>query len=184
MAVQSQPALSSRAKFMQPVLPTRHRASSQQLSAAGISGLVPCAESKGFAKLQKNEIKALEKRIAKYEKGSAPAIALEETKARTVSRFSQYSKSGLLCGSDGLPHLVAEPGLAIKYGHTGDVLIPTIGFLLFAGWLGESGRTYLQDTQSTNKEIILDVPVALASIGKAAAWPATVGSQLVAGTLT
>ena len=32
---------------------------------ADISGLTPCSESKGFAKRQKNEIKALSKRLSK-----------------------------------------------------------------------------------------------------------------------
>merc|ERR1719343_1061504 len=119
MAVR-QPALFSQSKIMKPLQPTRHRASTQVSATPGVAGLTPCAESKGFAKLQKKEIKALEKRKALYEKGSAPALAIEATIARTNARFDTYGKAGLLCGTDGLPHLISEPGLALKYGHAPD----------------------------------------------------------------
>merc|ERR1712007_275378 len=126
----------------------------------------------------------LEKREKKYEKGSVPALALESTAARTVARFDSYANSGLLCGIDGLPHLIAEPGLAIKYGHAGEVLLPTISFLLVAGWIGESRRLYLSETNSVQQEIIIDVPRALSCLGKACAWPATTLSRLRDGTLS
>merc|ERR1712146_31155 len=72
----------------------------------------------------------------------------------TEKRFDFYAKSGLLCGTDGLPHLIADPGFALKNGHASDVFIPTLGFLYFAGWLGHSGRLYLESTRSKDKEII------------------------------
>merc|ERR1712100_838154 len=132
---------------------------------ADISGLTPCVESKAFAKLKKQELKDLQKRMEKYEPESAPAIALKATMERTEKRFDFYANSGLLCGSDGLPHLIAEPGFALKYGHAGDIFIPTFGFLYFAGWLGHSGRLYLAATQDKNKEIIIDVPLAFECLG-------------------
>ena len=115
-------------------------------------GLTPCAESKKFNKQLKKEVKSLEKRQKLYEEGSAPYLALEQTKVctcsstktactktvcavipvfwfgflsvstfprfpqvRTEKRFAKYAKSGLLCGTDGLPHLISDPGLAVKY---------------------------------------------------------------------
>merc|ERR1712224_628808 len=91
---------------------------------AEISGLSPCAESKAFAKRKKQELKELQKRMKKYDADPAPAIALKATMERTEKRFDFYGKSGLLCGSDGLPHLIADPGFALKYGHAGDIFIP------------------------------------------------------------
>ena len=58
-----------------------------------------------------------------YEAGSAPALALNATIERTNKRFDNYARQGLLCGTDGLPHLIADPGLALRYGHAGDVLV-------------------------------------------------------------
>ena len=61
-----------------------------------------------------------------YEADSAPAIALQATIDRTEKRFATYAKQGLLCGTDGLPHLISDPGLAIRYGHTGETLVSPI----------------------------------------------------------
>jgi hypothetical protein len=58
-----------------------------------------------------------------YEPGSAPALALQATMDRTHKRFENYAKSGVLCGSDGLPHLIADPGLALRYGHAGEIFV-------------------------------------------------------------
>lgn len=90
---------------------------------ADIAGLTPCSESKAFAKRKKNEVKALNKRLKQYEAGSAPALALTATIEKTERRFDAYGRQGLLCGTDGLPHLIADPGLALRYGHAGDVLV-------------------------------------------------------------
>lgn len=58
-----------------------------------------------------------------YEAGSAPALAIEATIERTKNRFANYSKVNLLCGTDGLPHLIADPGLALRFGHAGEVFV-------------------------------------------------------------
>lgn len=58
-----------------------------------------------------------------YEEGSAPALALDATIAKTNARFANYAKAGLLCGTDGLPHLIADPGLALRYGHAGEIFV-------------------------------------------------------------
>ena len=58
-----------------------------------------------------------------YEEGSAPALALKATMERTEKRFANYGGAGLLCGGDGLPHLISDPGLALRYGHAGETLV-------------------------------------------------------------
>merc|ERR1719198_931067 len=141
-------------------------------ASADISGLTPCGSSKAFTKRKNQEIKELQKRMKKYDADSAPTVAIKATIERTEKRFDFYGKSGLLCGNDGLPHLIADPGFALKYGRAGDVFIPTFGFLYFAGWLGHSGRLYLEATRNREKEIIIDVPLASACVGKALGWPA------------
>merc|ERR1740138_870692 len=151
---------------------------------ADISGLTYCGQSKAFTKRKNQEIKELQKRMKKYEADSAPTVALKATMERTEKRFEFYAKSGLLCGTDGLPHLIADPGFAIKNSHTSDVLIPTFGFLYFAGLLGHSGRLYLESTRTKEKEIIIDVPIALSCLGKAIGWPLLVVGELNSGTLT
>ena len=61
--------------------------------------------------------------LVQYEADSAPALALKATMDRTEKRFATYAKQGLLCGTDGLPHLISDPGLAIRYGHAGETLV-------------------------------------------------------------
>jgi len=152
-----------------------------------IMGLTPCAESKPFQKLLKKEIKALEKREKLYEEGSAPYLALKATETKTQNRFAKYANQGLLCGSDGLPHLIADPGLAVRYGHAGETLIPTVGFLYVAGYIGHAGRTYLQEISSrqkpTQSEIIIDVPLATSIAFKSWDWPGKAFTELVSGKL-
>lgn len=112
---------------------------------------------------------------SQYEEGSAPALALKATIEKTERRFDNYAKQGLLCGTDGLPHLIADPGLALRYGHAGDVLYPTIGFIYFAGWIGYAGTKYVQairkEAKPTEKEIIIDVPLAWKLLWAGLAWP-------------
>lgn len=155
---------------------------------ADIAGLTPCSESKAYAKRLKNEVKGLNKRLKLYEADSAPALALKATIERTEKRFANYAKAGLLCGNDGLPHLISDPGLALKYGHAGEVFIPTIGFLYVAGYIGHVGRGYIQAVKSeakpTDKEIIIDVPLALKLAFQGAGWPIAAVQELRAGTLT
>eukprot|EP01025_Chloroclados_australasicus_P043934 TRINITY_DN471_c0_g1_i2.p2 TRINITY_DN471_c0_g1~~TRINITY_DN471_c0_g1_i2.p2 ORF type:complete len:240 (+),score=20.24 TRINITY_DN471_c0_g1_i2:224-943(+) len=156
--------------------------------AADLSGLTPCVESKAFDKQRKKEIKTLQKRQKLYEADSAPYLALQATIDRTESRFANYAKAGLLCGADGYPHLIADPGMALKYEHAGEVFIPTIGFLYVAGYIGTVGRNYIQAVKSekkpTEKEIIIDVPLALRLSGQGFAWPIQAIKELRSGTLT
>ena len=60
-----------------------------------------------------------------YEADSAPALALNATIERTEKRFAKYANQNLLCGSDGLPHLISDPGLALRFGHAGETLVRT-----------------------------------------------------------
>jgi hypothetical protein len=46
---------------------------------ADVAGLVPCKSSKEFAKRLDGSVKKLESRLAKYEVGTPPALALEKT---------------------------------------------------------------------------------------------------------
>ena len=104
------------------------------------AGLTPCKTSKAFEKRQKTEIKALQKRLKKYDPESAPALALNATIEKTKTRFANYGEAGLLCGKDGLPHLIVDGNLE----HLGEFAVPGLGFLYVAGWIGYAGRSYVQ----------------------------------------
>merc|ERR1711934_1299616 len=74
-----------------------------------------------------------------YEEGSARASAINDQIAKTKKRFKMYGQTGVLCGKDGYPHLIADPGFALQYGHTGEILVPTFAFVYFAGIIGYAG---------------------------------------------
>ncbi|CAM6097927.1 unnamed protein product [Calypogeia fissa] len=138
---------------------------------ADVAGLTPCKESKAFAKREKTEIKKLESRLKLYAPDSAPALAIKSTVEKTKRRFAFYGDAGLLCGTDGLPHLIVDGDQA----HLGEFVYPGIVFLYIAGWIGWVGRSYLIAVRSTKKptekEIIIDVPLALSLLWKGAVWP-------------
>ena len=148
------------------------------------AGLTPCKKNKAFQKREKGEMKALEKRLKKYDPDSAPALALKATIDKTKTRFKNYGEAGLLCGADGLPHLIVDGNLE----HLGEFAIPGLGFLYVAGWIGYAGRSYViankEKAKPTEGEIIIDVPTALGIMMEAGAWPVKAFFELKNGTLT
>jgi len=123
--------------------------------------LTPCSESAAFAQRAKDSVSS--------------------TAAR---RFDAYAKSGVLCGEDGLPHLIVDGSLA----HAGEFLIPSILFLYIAGWIGWVGRAYIQAAKKSGspeeKEIIIDVPLAIKFALSGFAWPLMALKEFTTGELT
>jgi photosystem I subunit 3 len=150
---------------------------------ADVSGLTPCKDSAVFKKRQDQSVKKLTARLDKYEPETPAYLAIEEQIDRTQARFDKYAKQGLLCGNDGLPHLIADGRL----NHAGEFILPGIAFLYIAGWIGWSGRTYLQFSKKTDKpnenEIIINVPVALGIMSSGFLWPLSAWDELVSGDL-
>ncbi|CAN4081905.1 unnamed protein product [Withania somnifera] len=152
-------------------------------ASADISGLTPCKESKQFAKREKQQIKKLESSLKLYAPDSAPALAINATIEKTKRRFDNYGKQGLLCGSDGLPHLIVSG----DQRHWGEFITPGILFLYIAGWIGWVGRSYLiavrDDKKPTMKEIIIDVPLANRLVWRGFIWPVAAYRELLNGEL-
>jgi len=76
------------------------------LASADVSGLVPCKDSAVFKRRLDGSVKKLSSRLANYEEGTPAYLALEAQIEKTKVRFDKYGKQGLLCGADGLPHLI------------------------------------------------------------------------------
>ncbi|KAA8544656.1 hypothetical protein F0562_019497 [Nyssa sinensis] len=152
-------------------------------ASADISGLTPCKESKQFAKREKQQLKKLESSLKLYAPDSAPALAIKATMEKTKRRFDNYGKQGLLCGSDGLPHLIVSG----DQRHWGEFITPGILFLYIAGWIGWVGRSYLiairDEKKPTQKEIIIDVPLASRLIFRGFSWPVAAYREYVNGEL-
>lgn len=130
-------------------------------ASADVAGLTPCGESKAF--LQR---------------------AANARTPQAKARFEAYANSNVLCGSEGLPHLIVDGRL----GHIGEFIIPSILFLYIAGWIGWAGRSYLIAVRGTKdpemKEIIIDVPLALKFMLSGFTWPLAALQEFTTGKLT
>ena len=123
------------------------------------ANLTPCAKSEAFATLMKNS--------------ESPTA---------MRRYEQYSKAGLLCGPEGLPHLIVD-----NPAHAGDFIIPGVMFLYITGWIGWVGRAYLQAIQKgpnpEAKEITIDVPLAIKCMLSGFAWPLAALGEFTSGKM-
>jgi photosystem I subunit 3 len=128
-------------------------------ASADVAGLTPCADTPAFQQRASN-------------------ARTEQAK----NRFDFYGKN-LLCGPEGLPHLVVDGRL----NHAGEFLIPGILFLYIAGWIGWVGRAYLISVRGEKdpemNEIIIDVPRALSVMASGFIWPLAAFKELVSGEL-
>ena len=119
-----------------------------------------------------------------YDADSAPALALKTTIEKTEKRFKTYGEQGLLCGADGLPHLIVDGNLE----HLGEFFVPAVAFLYISGWIGYAGRSYVmlnkESKKPTEGEIIIDVPMALGLMFAAGAWPVKAFFEVKNGSLT
>lgn len=150
---------------------------------ADIGGLTKCSESPAFSKRLKTSVKKLELRMAQYEADSPPALALEQQIDRTKARFDKYSRSELLCGTDGLPHLIADG----RWSHAAEFILPGFGFIYISGWIGWVGRKYLRAISTiknpAESEIIINVPLALKIMTTGYIWPISAWQELISGDL-
>ena len=128
-------------------------------------------------------MKKLELRIKQYETGSPPALALQQQIKRTEMRFDKYSRSSLLCGTDGLPHLIADG----RWSHASEFILPGFGFLYISGWIGWVGRKYVRAVgitkNPTESEIIINVPLALKIMTTGYIWPISAWQELISNEL-
>lgn len=156
---------------------------SPNIASADIGGLTKCSDSPAFTKRLNASVKKLSQRMSKYEVDSPPALALQQQIDRTEARFDKYSRSELLCGTDGLPHLVADG----RWSHAAEFILPGFGFIYISGWIGWVGRKYLRAVSTTKNpsesEIIINVPLALKIMTTGYIWPISAWQELISGDL-
>jgi len=120
--------------------------------------LVPCAESPAFIERVQNAADSY----------------------YTTKPLKAYSQ--LLCGADGLPHLVLD-----RFSLALDVLTPIVIFLYIAGWIGWTGRSYLRAIQKFSspeeKELFIDMPLFIKSMILAFMWPVSAVQEFRSGDL-
>jgi photosystem I subunit 3 len=152
-------------------------------ASADIGGLTKCSESPAFEKRLKSSVKKLDQRMQTFEAGTPPALALQQQIDRTQARFDKYSRSELLCGTDGLPHLIADG----RWSHAAEFILPGFGFIYISGWIGWVGRKYLRAVSTTKNpaesEIIINVPLALKVMTTGYIWPISAWQEFISNEL-
>lgn len=132
---------------------------------ADASALVPCKESKVYQQRMANP---------------RDTVGDPNSGENRVKRYGE----DLLCGPEGLPHLVPDGSIT----HAGEFMIPGLMFLYIAGWIGWVGRAYLIDIKKEKdtemKEIMIDVPRALKFMLSGFIWPLAAIKELLSGELT
>nr|QUS63630.1 subunit III of photosystem I [Haslea silbo]QUS63833.1 subunit III of photosystem I [Haslea silbo] len=150
---------------------------------AEIGGLKKCSESPAFNKRLTASVKKLQQRKTLYDSETPQALALQQQIDRTKARFEKYGRSDLLCGTDGLPHLIADG----RWSHAAEFILPGFGFIYISGWIGWVGRKYLRAVSTTanpsESEIIINVPLALKIMATGYIWPISAWQDLISGDL-
>lgn len=150
---------------------------------ADIGGLTKCSESPAFTKRLNTSVKKLEQRMSQYQADSPPALALKQQIDRTNARFDKYSRSDLLCGTEGLPRLIADG----RWSHAAEFTLPGLVFIYITGWIGWVGRKYVRAVSTTKNpaenEIIINVPLAIKIMTTGYIWPISAWQELISGDL-
>nr|YP_009391347.1 photosystem I reaction center subunit III [Platysiphonia delicata]ARW59491.1 photosystem I reaction center subunit III [Platysiphonia delicata] len=153
------------------------------ISNAQVAGLVPCKDSLKFNKRLTNTVQKLEVRLSKYDSNTPPALALDAEIKNTKNRFDKYGRSGVLCGAEGLPHLITDG----RWSHAGEFMLPGLLFIYITGWIGWVGRSYLQTVAVSDKpiekEIIIDIPLAFKFSLSGFIWPFSALQEFNSGKL-
>ncbi|MEM8675286.1 MAG: Photosystem I reaction center subunit III [Cyanobacteria bacterium P01_G01_bin.67] len=89
----------------------------------------------------------------------------------------------LTCGEeDGLPHLV------INFQNSVDIALAFSLFFYIAGFIGWSGRAYLQlisqQKSQEESEIFINLPMAIQALAKGLLWPLLAVKEVLSGELT
>ena len=154
-----------------------------QPAKADFAALTSCKESPAFQKRLNTAVKKLENRLKLYTPESQEAKALTNQIGRTKARFERYGNSGLLCGKEGLPRIIASG----QWDHANEFVIPGILFLYITGWIGWVGRKYLRFASTTENafenEIIINVPVAISVMNSGFLWPVEAWTEFTSGDL-
>ena len=145
---------------------------------------MPCKDSPAFKKRETAAVKKLENRLKLYTPGTKEAAFLNKEIERVHSRYSRYGQSGLLCGKEGLPRIIASG----QWDRANEFVIPGVMFLYITGWIGWVGRKYLryastQGNKSFENEIIINVPVAIKIMNSGFLWPVDAWKEFTSGDL-
>jgi len=137
--------------------------------------LEPCGDNKKFHKRFKDQVYKISQR-QKYFPQNGMIWNRWQAAAEDLKK-EENAYNGRLCGKkDGLPRTIVT-GEPVR----GSIVIPGLMFLYSAGWIGWTGREYLQRTNDKMKELNIDVPLAITCMFSGFAWPVNAWQDIVNG---
>jgi hypothetical protein len=138
-----------------------------------------CKDNKKYKKKAKDRMFKMVGRQKKYPQGTAVHERYNIRIAAENRRVEAYGER--LCRKDaGIPIAVASGEVNVR----GSVIPASLVFLYVAGWIGWAGRSYLQRTNDKQKEIMIDVPLALTCMASGFAFPVAAWQEIVNGEMT
>jgi len=138
--------------------------------------LQPCKDNKKYHKTFKDQLYKVQKKQKKFPDGTNTFVRLQQQV--DLLKLREEALGNRYCGlKDGYPRTVVTGETDVR----GSAVWPAAVFLYAAGWIGWSGRTYLMRTNSIEKELRIDVPLALTCMASGFSWPVQATQSITSG---
>jgi len=138
--------------------------------------LQPCKDNKKYHKTFKDQLYKVQKKQKKFPDGTNTFVRLQQQV--DLLKLREEALGNRYCGlKDGYPRTIVTGETDVR----GSAVWPAAVFLYAAGWIGWSGRTYLMRTNSIEKELRIDVPLALTCMASGFSWPVQATQSITSG---
>eukprot|EP00930_Biecheleria_cincta_P043386 TRINITY_DN2979_c0_g1_i1.p1 TRINITY_DN2979_c0_g1~~TRINITY_DN2979_c0_g1_i1.p1 ORF type:complete len:267 (-),score=67.80 TRINITY_DN2979_c0_g1_i1:70-870(-) len=135
-----------------------------------------CKDNKRYHKTFKDQLYKVQKKQKQFPDGSSSFVRLQQQV--DLLKLKEEALGNRYCGlKDGIPRTIATGEIDVR----GSAVWPAAVFLYTAGWIGWSGRTYLMRTNSMEKELYIDVPLALTCMASGFSWPVQATQSITSG---
>jgi len=135
-----------------------------------------CKDNKKYHKRFKDQLYKIQKKQKGFPDGTSVFVRLQQQV--DMLKLKEEVLGNRYCGlKDGFPRTIATGETDVR----GSAVWPAAAFLYTAGWIGWSGRTYLMRTNSIDKELNIDVPLALTCMASGFSWPVQATQSVTSG---
>jgi len=135
-----------------------------------------CKDNKKYHKRFKDQLYKIQKKQKGFPDGTSVFVRLQQQV--DILKLKEEVLGNRYCGlKDGFPRTIATGETDVR----GSAVWPAAAFLYTAGWIGWSGRTYLMRTNSIDKELNIDVPLALTCMASGFSWPVQATQSVTSG---
>jgi len=135
-----------------------------------------CKDNKKYHKNFKDQLYKIQKKQKQFPDGSSVFVRYQQQV--DLLKLKEEALGNRYCGlKDGFPRTIVTGETDVR----GSAVWPAAVFLYTAGWIGWSGRSYLMRTNSIEKELYIDVPLALTCMASGFSWPVQATQSITSG---